>query len=95
MRDNARAALTEANTRFIEIYVDVPLEICEERDVKGLYKKVRKGEIKEFTGIDSPYEPPLNPEILIPHIAQKEKTVDEIALTIYNAVYDQENTTTN
>ncbi|MEL7021653.1 MAG: adenylyl-sulfate kinase [Bacteroidota bacterium] len=50
---------------FIEIYVNAPLEICEQRDVKGLYDKARKGEIKGFTGIDSPYEPPKNPAIEI------------------------------
>jgi adenylylsulfate kinase len=48
---------------FIEVYVNAPLTICEQRDVKGLYKKVREGQIKNFTGIDDPYEPPLNPDI--------------------------------
>jgi adenylylsulfate kinase len=48
---------------FIEVYVNAPLEVCEQRDVKGLYKKARSGEIKNFTGIDDPYEPPLNPEV--------------------------------
>lgn len=48
---------------FIEVYVNAPLEICEQRDVKGLYKKARLGEIKKFTGIDDPYERPLNPEV--------------------------------
>ncbi|BBL81902.1 adenylyl-sulfate kinase [Thermus thermophilus] len=48
---------------FIEVYVNAPLEVCEARDVKGLYKKARAGEIKNFTGIDDPYEPPLNPEV--------------------------------
>ncbi len=48
---------------FIEVYVNTPLEVCEERDVKGLYAKARRGEIKGFTGIDDPYEPPHNPEI--------------------------------
>lgn len=50
---------------FVEIFVDCPLEICESRDVKGLYKKARLGEIKEFTGISSPYEKPENPEIIV------------------------------
>jgi sulfate adenylyltransferase len=49
--------------RFIEVYVDTPLEVCEERDIKGLYKKARAGEIKGFTGIDDPYEAPRNPNI--------------------------------
>jgi adenylylsulfate kinase len=50
---------------FIEVYVSTPVEVCEERDVKGLYRKARAGEIKGFTGIDDPYEPPLDPEIEI------------------------------
>lgn len=48
---------------FVEVYVNAPLAICEKRDVKGLYKKARAGEIKNFTGIDDPYEPPLTPEV--------------------------------
>ncbi|MBD2003696.1 MULTISPECIES: adenylyl-sulfate kinase [Cyanophyceae] len=48
---------------FVEVYVNAPLETCEQRDVKGLYKKARAGEIKQFTGIDDPYEAPLNPEV--------------------------------
>jgi adenylylsulfate kinase len=48
---------------FIEIYVNAPLEVCEQRDVKGLYQKARRGEIKEFTGIDSPYEAPDSPDL--------------------------------
>ena len=50
---------------FIEVFVNTPLEVCEERDVKGLYAKARRGEIKGFTGIDDPYEPPNNPEIVL------------------------------
>jgi adenylylsulfate kinase len=48
---------------FVEVFVNAPLEVCEDRDVKGLYKRARAGEIKSFTGIDDPYEAPLNPEI--------------------------------
>jgi len=48
----------------VEVYVKAPLEVCEARDVKGMYAKARKGEIKGFTGIDDPYEEPLNPEII-------------------------------
>jgi len=48
---------------YIEIYVNAPLEVCEDRDVKGLYSKARRGEIKDFTGIDSPFEEPLNPDV--------------------------------
>ena len=50
--------------QFVEIYVNTPLEVCEARDTKGLYAKARRGEIKEFTGIDDPYEEPLHPEII-------------------------------
>ena len=50
---------------FIEVFVDTPLEECERRDVKGLYKKARAGEIKNFTGIDAPYEAPLSPQLSI------------------------------
>ncbi|MEL6737455.1 MAG: adenylyl-sulfate kinase, partial [Pseudomonadota bacterium] len=50
---------------FIEVFVDTPLEVAEARDVKGLYKKAREGKIKNFTGIDSPYEPPQSPEITV------------------------------
>lgn len=48
---------------FIEVYVNAPLEVCEQRDPKGLYKKARAGEIRNFTGIDDPYEPPLHPDV--------------------------------
>jgi adenylyl-sulfate kinase len=51
--------------RFVEIFIDVPLEVAIERDVKGLYKKALAGEIKGFTGVDDPYEPPLDPELVI------------------------------
>ncbi|NJR67745.1 MAG: adenylyl-sulfate kinase [Synechococcales cyanobacterium CRU_2_2] len=59
MRDEMRAQIDS----FAEVYVSTPLAVCEQRDVKGLYKKARAGEIKQFTGIDDPYEPPLNPEL--------------------------------
>ncbi len=51
--------------RFVEVFVDAPMEVCEERDVKGLYKKARNGEIANFTGIDDPYEAPSKPELII------------------------------
>ena len=62
-RDKARALLPEGE--FIEVFVKVPLDVAEQRDPKGLYKKARAGEIKEFTGISAPYEEPLNPELII------------------------------
>ncbi|MFO0795637.1 MAG: adenylyl-sulfate kinase [Candidatus Brocadiaceae bacterium] len=60
-RDNARREIEN----FVEVYVKCPLEICVERDVKGLYKKALKGEIPGFTGVSDPYEEPLNPEIIV------------------------------
>lgn len=51
------------NDHFIEVFVDTPLEVCEQRDVKGMYARARRGELTTFTGIDDPYEPPINPEI--------------------------------
>jgi len=62
-RDMVRAMLPEGE--FIEIHVDTPLEVAEARDVKGLYKKARAGQLKNFTGIDSPYEAPERPEIRV------------------------------
>lgn len=67
-RDKVRALFNDGE--FIEVFVDTPLEICEQRDEKGLYKKARAGDIKEFTGIDSPYEKPLQAEIHIQSEAQ-------------------------
>ncbi|AXN46185.1 Adenylyl-sulfate kinase [Mycobacterium marinum] len=60
-RDGVRATLADGD--FLEIFIDTPIEICEQRDPKGLYKKVRAGEIKGFTGIDDPYEAPVAPEL--------------------------------
>jgi adenylylsulfate kinase len=60
IRDEARAMIKD----FVEVYADAPLEVCEQRDVKGLYAKARAGEIKGFTGIDDPYEAPANAEVV-------------------------------
>ena len=62
-RDECRALV--APDRFVEVYVNAPLHVCEARDPRGLYAKVRRGELTGFTGIDDPYEPPLNPEVLL------------------------------
>ncbi len=62
-RDNNRELLGDGE--FVEVYCKAPLEVCEDRDPKGLYKKARAGEIKGFTGIDDPYEEPLKPELVI------------------------------
>jgi len=63
-REQVKNIVGAAN--FIEVFVDAPLEVCEQRDVKGLYKKARAGEVKNFTGIDSPYEAPAKPDVHIP-----------------------------
>ena len=64
-RDTVRQLHEEAGMDFIEVFVDVPLDVAESRDPKGLYKKARAGEIKNFTGIDDPYEAPLNAEVIL------------------------------
>ena len=61
MRDRARGEVTN----FIEVYAKCPVDVCVERDVKGMYKKAMRGEIKEFTGVSDPYEEPLNPELVL------------------------------
>jgi bifunctional enzyme CysN/CysC len=62
-RDMVRSMLPAGE--FVEVFIDTPLSVAEERDVKGLYKKARSGELKNFTGIDSPYEAPASPEVRI------------------------------
>ena len=73
-RDRVRNSL--APGEFIEVFVDTPIEICEERDPKGLYKKARAGELKGFTGIDDPYEDPASPELVL---SAAEKTPEQLA----------------
>ena len=63
--DRDRVRNTLAPGEFIEVFVDTPIEVCESRDPKGLYKKARAGEIKGFTGIDDPYEAPASPELIL------------------------------
>jgi adenylyl-sulfate kinase len=85
MRNNARDILTKyCDANFIEVYMDTPLEICEQRDSKGLYKKARAGEIKNFTGIDSIYERSINAEAIIPFNISVEESVD----IIYNTIHE-------
>lgn len=80
-RAKARAAL--ANHAFIEVFVDAPLEVCESRDVKGLYAKARRGEIPEFTGISSPYEAPEAPEV---HIRTDKLSTTQAVELVVNAL---------
>jgi sulfate adenylyltransferase len=70
-----RAARNQCRTmvgsdRFVEVFVDTPIEVCEQRDIKGLYAKARRGEVKGFTGVDDPYEPPHNPELVLDTVKQ-------------------------
>jgi len=83
-RDMARKLVGEG--RFFEIFVDVPIEVCEARDPKGLYKKARSGEIPNFTGINSPYEPPEHPDLVLRSAERtKEKLADEVIAMLENA----------
>ncbi|XP_022739984.1 adenylyl-sulfate kinase 3-like [Durio zibethinus] len=79
-RDKCRSLLPEGD--FIEVFMDVPLQICEARDPKGLYKLARAGKIKGFTGIDDPYEPPLNCELVLPQKGSNCASPCEMAETV-------------
>ena len=85
-RDQVRKLHEDGGYNFIEIFVDCALEEVEKRDPKGLYKKARSGEIKNFTGIDAPYEKPLNPEI---HLHTDEMTVEEEVEIILDYLQEQ------
>lgn len=76
-REQVKAIVGAA--QYCEVFVDAPLEVCEQRDVKGLYKKARGGEVKNFTGIDSPYQVPLTPDV---HIATDKLSIDESLATL-------------
>lgn len=78
-RDRVRQLHEQAGLPFAEVFIDVPLEVAERRDPKGLYKKARAGEIKNFTGIDDPYEPPQAPELVLP---TAEMSLDDSARAI-------------
>ncbi|MFL7866147.1 adenylyl-sulfate kinase [Vibrio cincinnatiensis] len=75
------------DNQFLEVFVDTPLDVCEQRDPKGLYKKARAGEIKHFTGIDSEYQAPIKPEI---HIETANKSIEECAEQVIQYLIKQE-----
>jgi len=79
VRDEVRRAIG----RFVEVYVECPIDVLKERDVKGLYKKALAGEIKHFTGVDDPYEPPLKAEVVI---RSHEETVDQSVARIVSTL---------
>ena len=78
-----QAAEIIGKNKFVEVCIDTPLEECEKRDVKGLYKKARAGEIKNFTGIDDPFEAPLSPDISISTVG---KSIEECVDQLYNYI---------
>lgn len=80
-RDRVRSIVE--NEEFIEVFVNCPVEICEQRDVKGLYKRARAGEIADFTGISSPFETPLKPEL---EIKTDQQSIDESVNRIVNFI---------
>ena len=84
IRDEARQMMGD---RFVEAYVKASVEVCEERDVKGLYAKARSGEIKEFTGVSDPYEPPENPELILD---TEHQSAEESALQILGYLEERE-----
>jgi len=81
MRQMAKEIIGEQD--FVEVFIDTPVEICEQRDVKGLYKKARAGEITDFTGVNAAYEIPLQPDI---HIQTKDKSADASLIELVNMV---------
>lgn len=81
MRHNARQIIGPDD--FVEVFIDTPLEICESRDVKGLYKKARAGEIPDFTGVNAPYEIPLKPEI---HIHTAGMMIEESLASLFSQI---------
>ncbi len=83
-RDYCRKLLDD--NEFVEVFVDTPLEVCEQRDPKGLYKKARNGEIKHFTGIDSTYEAPVNPEV---HLEYQDESAEDTAERLYHLLVDK------
>jgi adenylylsulfate kinase len=86
-RDQVRALHEAENLQFVEVFVDCALSVAEERDPKGLYKKARAGEIKNFTGIDDPYEAPENPEI---HLHTDVMSLEEEVTIIIDYLIDSE-----
>jgi adenylylsulfate kinase len=83
-RDAVRASLADGD--FIEVLVEAPLEVCEARDPKGLYKKARAGEIKDFTGVSAPYEPPVAPELVL---ASDKSSPEELATKVLQFLHER------
>lgn len=84
MRANAKQIIGPSD--FVEVFIDTPIEVCEARDVKGLYKKARAGEIKDFTGIHAPYEAPLHPDV---HVHTEDTDIEESLAVLYQQILPQ------
>jgi len=82
-RDDREAVREMHGGRFVEVHVATPVEVCAERDVKGLYAKQRAGELRGLTGVDDPYEPPLHPEVVVP---THEQSIDESVEQVWRAL---------
>ena len=82
-REQVRAAHEAAGLRFVEVFVDTPLEVCEQRDPKGMYARARAGEIPNFTGVHAPYEEPRTPEV---HVTPADGDVADLAAVILAAI---------
>jgi adenylyl-sulfate kinase len=88
VRDEVRKMITNDGAGFVEVFVSCPLEVLAERDVKGLYKKALRGEIKNFTGVDDPYEAPVNPEVFVDSSVEKvEESVNKIVARLQELGY--------
>lgn len=83
-KDRAQVRELQRAKEFVEVFVDTPLEICEQRDPKGLYKKAREGAIPNFTGVSSPYEAPVEPEI---HIKTAEMSIEDAAQKVIDYLH--------
>lgn len=84
VRELARSIIGEKD--FVEVFINTPLEICEKRDVKGLYKKARAGEIKDFTGINAPFESPINPSL---EIRTENKSIEQNVNELYEFILNK------
>lgn len=82
-RDRVRTLHEQAGLAFIEVFIDTPIEVCESRDPKGLYKKARAGQIKGFTGIDDPYEAPAEPDV---HLRTDRQSIEESVSALIDAL---------
>jgi adenylyl-sulfate kinase len=88
IRDEVRQKITRHGAGFCEVYVECPIDVLAERDVKGLYKKALAGEIKNFTGVSDPYEPPVSPEVVVrSDREQVDESVDKIVATLKRLGY--------